>query len=187
MANSIHQESFIKRAFHYAKVWVTDRNDTRNYNIQAQRILADAGAERNALLRYYLYHMFRVALFFDPSNLKEETVVAYVNQLAKEPSLTLRTHEFKVFSFRFVNVGSIIRTETLRTKGIQKALQDALYAEQQGLKPFPEGGGRWHAHNRVVGYIQSILDKFEPVPKPPNRAERRRAAKQNRRRGGPSE
>lgn len=188
MADPIHQKSFIKRAFYYAKVWVADRNDTRNYNIHAQRALTAAEKEPNFLLRYHLYHMFRMAVFLNPSNLKQETVVAYVNQLAKEPSLTLRTHEFKALSFRFVDIGSF-NSAGLRTKGIQKALQDALYVEQQALKPYPEGSGHWRAHNRIVGYIQSILDKFEPTPTPPTRAERRRAAsnkRRNRKRGGPT-
>ena len=189
MVDPIHQKSFAKRFFYYAKVWVTDR-ETRNYNIQVQRVLAEAEGEPNRFLRHHLYHMLNTAMFFNPSNLKEETVVAYINLLAKDPSLYLRGVQFKTLSFRFANLGPLFRNEQYRTDVIHKALQHALYVEKEGLKPFPENSRARRGRNVVVGYIQSILDMFEPEAKPPapqNRAARRRAARQNRRRGGPSE
>lgn len=187
MAGQAQQKSVVERFFAYAKVWVTNR-EARDYNIHTQRTLVAAESERSWVLRYHLYHMFNMAMFMNPSNLKEETVVAYINLLAKEPSVYLRGVHFKTLSLRFGNLGPIFRNEQYRTNGIHDALKQALHVEKEGLKPFDQGTRAWRGRNVVAGYIQSIVNMFEPAPTvPSNRAERRRRAKQDRQRGGPNQ
>lgn len=187
MTTPFQKKSFVSRLFAYVKIWVTDR-DARNYNIDAQRTLEAAGGERRWLLRYTLYHMFNMSLGFSPSKLKEDTVVSYINLLAKDPSHVMRGVQFKFLKGQFWKLGAEFCQKQYPQQKIRKALQDALYQEQQWLKPLAIDSWERRQRNVVVGYIQAALDMFDQKPNPPSAENRqRRRARQRRDRGGPQQ